>query len=56
MRKLNVLQMENLQGRGPRATCGQVVVMGAMIGGMFSPAGALLGALVVAGFSENCNR
>ncbi|MDQ0065161.1 hypothetical protein [Chryseobacterium lathyri] len=57
MKTLNVSQMENLLGgTGPMATCGQAVVMGAMIGGMFSPAGALLGAIVVAGFSENCNN
>lgn len=57
MKKLNVSQMENLQGgTSPKATCGQAVVMGAMMGGMFGPEGALLGAFIVAGFSENCNN
>ena len=56
MKKLNLTQMENLQGQNaPMATCGQAVIMGAMLGGMFGPGGALAGAIIVAGFSENCN-
>ena len=54
MKKLDVVQMEGLQG-GTMATCGQAVVMGAMMGGMFGGVGAVIGGFAVIAFSQNCN-
>lgn len=55
MKKLELTQMESVEGGNQPYSCGQAVMMGMMLGGMFGPEGAIIGAFaVIAG--PNCNH